>query len=231
MHDPSGGPGGASAYSARRNWGSNRGAPAVGACHVHSRVRRPVPCQAVLQLRDDVRTQMPVDVFVLRGPALADAGLTPACLSQVFSGSSRQRVTEPMRLAEGVRPHGARIPARADVWAEVYARPAPPPHTRWRRVSGQAAADALEQQEKLELRVGLVDRRTGRMSSTFLGHVPRAGGYGDGGGSSQDEWGSEYGDDDDDDDDLDGESDGYGSEGSGYGADHLGGMAGLRHYR
>jgi len=52
-----------------------------------------------------------------------------------------------------------------------------------------AAADALEQLDKLELRVGLVDRRTGRMSSGFLGHVPRGYGYGDGGGGSDSEQG------------------------------------------
>ena len=151
---------------------------------------------AVLQLRDDVRVQMPVDGFVLRGPQQEHAGMSPAPLSHVFSGASRQRTTELVLLAEG------------------------------------ADADALEQLDKLELRVGLVDRRAGRMSSGFLGHVPRGYGYGDGGGGggggdSEEGWGD--GMDGEDDDDMDDGSEGeYSDSGSGPG---FHGPPGGRHER
>lgn len=93
-----------------------------------------------------------------------------------------------------------------------------------------AAADALEQLDKLELRVGLVDRRTGRMSSGFLGHVPRSYGYGDGGGGSDSEQGWGDGMDGEDDDDMDDGSEGeYSDSGSGGGFAH--GAPGGRHDR
>lgn len=118
---------------------------------------------AVVQLRDDTRQQMPVEVFLLRGPGGgSEAGMKPASISQTFSGASRQRNTEPMVLARG------------------------------------AAADALEKEEKLELRIGLVDRRVGRVVSTFAGHMPRGMLNGEHGGSEEEDWGSEQGGMDDD---------------------------------
>ena len=118
---------------------------------------------AVVQLRDDMRQQMPVEVFVLRGPGGTGdgTGMRPASISQTFSGASRQRSTEPMVLAHG------------------------------------AAADALEKEEKLELRIGLVDRRVGRIVSTFAGHISRGILNGEH-ASEEEDWGDEEGDMDDD---------------------------------
>ena len=99
-----------------------------------------------------------------------------------------------------------------------------------------AAADALEQLDKLELRVGLIDRRAGRISSGFLGHVPRGYGYGDsgggGGGGSDSEEGWADGMDGEDDDDMDDGSEGeYSDSGSGHHGSGFHGPPGGRHER